>query len=69
MRANALGHHHDERAIIHIKPVGTTDEFIGAVPYKWTVYVLAQVWLVESSHRALNHILSAPVVASIDEIA
>jgi hypothetical protein len=49
VRANALGHHHDESTIIHIKPVGTADELIRAVPYEWTVCVLAQIRLVESS--------------------
>ena len=53
VRANALGHHHDESTIIHIKPVGTADELIRAVPYEWTVYVLAQIRLIESSHDYL----------------
>jgi hypothetical protein len=53
VRAYALGHHHDESTIIHIKPVGTADELIRAVPYEWTVYVLAQIRLVESSHDHL----------------
>jgi hypothetical protein len=59
VRANALRHHYNEGSIIHIKPVGTADELIGAVPYEWTVYVLAQVRLVEFSHGALSHALSA----------
>jgi hypothetical protein len=51
--ANALGHHYDEGTIVHIKPVRAADERIGAIPYKWTVYVLAQVRFVKPSHGGL----------------
>jgi hypothetical protein len=62
VRANALGHHYDEGTIVHIKPVRAADERIGAVPYEWTVDVLAQVRLVESSHGGFSHTLSFGVI-------
>jgi hypothetical protein len=31
VRANALGHDHDERPVVHIQPVRAADELIGAV--------------------------------------
>jgi len=53
VRANAVSHDHNESAIIHIQPVGTADELIVTVSYEWTVDILAQVWLVKSSHTLL----------------
>ena len=39
--ANAVDHHHDESAIIHIEPVRAADEFIGAVSYERAFNILA----------------------------
>jgi len=45
--ANAVDHHHNETAVIHIQPVGTADELIGAVSGEGTVNIFAKVWLVK----------------------
>ena len=39
IRTDAVEHHHDESAIIHIEPIRTADEFIFAVPNEWTVKI------------------------------
>jgi hypothetical protein len=39
--ANPVGHDYHESAIIHIKPVGTADEFVVAVSYEWAIDILA----------------------------
>ena len=57
--SDAIHHHHNEGAIIHIQPVGATDEFIGTIPNEGAVYVLAQVWLVESGHDVRFCVLTA----------
>ena len=49
--SDAVGHHHNERAIIHIQPIGTAHQFIVAVSHEWAVNVLAQIGLVKSGHR------------------
>jgi hypothetical protein len=36
---DAVDHHHDQGAVIHIEPIRTPDEFIFAVPNEWTVKV------------------------------
>ena len=51
--ADAVDHHHNEGAIIHVQPVGAADKFIGAVSRKWAVNILAQVWLVKLRHAAI----------------
>ena len=48
--ANAVDHHHNERAVIHIQPVGTADELIGAVSREWAVNIVAKVGLVKPRH-------------------
>ena len=48
--ANAVDHHHNECAIIHIQPVGTADELIGAVSGEGTVNIFAKVGLVKPRH-------------------
>jgi len=48
--ADAVDHHHNEGAIIHVQPVRAADKFIGAVSRKWAVNILAQVWLVKTCH-------------------
>ena len=63
--ANAVDHHHDERAIIHIQPVGAADELIGAVSYEWAVDVLAQVWLVKSCHDVCSDLSIASYSISL----
>ena len=45
--ANAVDHHQNECAVIHIQPVGTADELIGAVSSEGTVNIFAKVWLVK----------------------
>ncbi len=39
--AKGVDHHHDESAVIHIQPVGTADELIGAVSGERAVNILA----------------------------
>jgi hypothetical protein len=56
--ADPIDHHHNESAIIHIQPVRAADELIGAVSCEWAINILAQVWLVESSHWPATHIFS-----------
>jgi hypothetical protein len=51
--ADTIHHHHNEGAIIHVQPIGATDEFIGAVTCKWAVDILAQVRLVKLCHVAI----------------
>jgi hypothetical protein len=41
VRADPVGHDHNERAIIHIQPVGTADELIIPISYEWAVDILA----------------------------
>jgi hypothetical protein len=36
---DAVDHHHDQSAIIHIEPVRTADESVFAVPDEWTVKI------------------------------
>jgi hypothetical protein len=48
--ANAIGHDHNESAIVHIKPIRTADELIVGVSYEWAVDVLGQVRLVKLRH-------------------
>ena len=47
---DAVDHHHDQRAIIHIEPIRTPDEFIVAVPNEWTVKVCREIRLKETHH-------------------
>jgi hypothetical protein len=39
IRTDAVEHHHDESAIIHIEPIRTADELVFAVPDEWTVKI------------------------------
>ena len=48
--ADAVDHHHNESAIIHIQPIRAANEFISAVSYERAINILAQVWLVKSGH-------------------
>src|SRR5260370_5766871 len=57
VRTDAVDHHHNERAIIHIHPVGATDEFIGTISNEWAVGILGQVWLVKSRHDGPSFVL------------
>jgi len=50
VRTDAVDHHHDESAIIHIKPIRTADEVIFTVPNEWTVKIDRQVGLIETCH-------------------
>ncbi len=45
--ANAVDHHHDESAIIHVQPIGAADDLIGAVSGEGTVNIFAKVGLVK----------------------
>jgi hypothetical protein len=45
---DAVDHHHDESAIIHIEPIRTADELIFAVPNEWTVKIDRQVGLIRN---------------------
>jgi hypothetical protein len=47
---NPVGHHDNERAIIHIQPVRAADKFIATASYERAVDILAQVWLVKMGH-------------------
>ena len=48
--ANAVDHHDNKCAIIHVQPVGAANEFIGAVSDEWAINIVAQVWLVKNGH-------------------
>jgi hypothetical protein len=50
--ANAVDHHHYESAIVHIEPIGTAHELIGAISRKGTVNIFAKVWSVKARHAA-----------------
>src|SRR5437773_5451076 len=50
VRTDAVDHHQDESAIIHIEPIRTADEFIFAVPNEWTVKIGREIRLVETCH-------------------
>ena len=54
--ANAVDHHHNESAVIHIEPVGTADELIGAVSGEGAVNILAQVGLVKPRHDVGSYV-------------
>src|SRR5438445_1109036 len=54
VRTDAVDHHHDESAIIHIKPIRTADEVIFTVPNEWTVKIDRQVGLIETCHFVGN---------------
>jgi hypothetical protein len=47
---DAVDHHHDQGAIIHIEPIRTPDEFIVAVLNEWTVKVCRKIGLKETHH-------------------
>jgi hypothetical protein len=47
---NAVDHHHDQGAIIHIEPIRTPDEFVVAVPNERTVKVCREIRLKETHH-------------------
>src|SRR5271167_4254281 len=57
--ANAVDDNHNESAVIHIQPVGTTDELIGAVSGEWAVNILAQVGLVKPRHDMCSYVSTA----------
>jgi hypothetical protein len=42
--ADALRHHHDECAVIHVHPISSTDQFIRRVANEWTAGRLKSAW-------------------------
>ncbi len=54
--ANAVDHHHDESAIIHIEPVGAAHELTGAVSGEGTVNIFAKVGLVKARHDVCSYV-------------
>jgi hypothetical protein len=51
VRPDAPGHHHDERAVIHVQPVRTADELVVGVANEGAVKTDGQVGFMESGHR------------------
>jgi hypothetical protein len=51
VRADAVHHDQNERAIIHIEPIRPTDKFIGTVSNERAIDILGHVRLVESRHE------------------
>jgi hypothetical protein len=49
--ANSVDHHHDERPVIHVHPIGSPNELVGRVPNKWTIRLDAEVWFVKARHN------------------
>jgi hypothetical protein len=49
-RADTLRHQHDERPIIHVEPVGATDQLIVAVVDERAVNIIGQIGVVETRH-------------------
>jgi hypothetical protein len=39
IRANALGHYHHKRSVIHVEPIGAADKPIFSISHEWTVRV------------------------------
>ena len=39
VRTDAVDHHHEESAIIHIEPIRTADEFVFAIPNERTIKI------------------------------
>jgi hypothetical protein len=48
--ADAVDHHHDQRAIIHIQPIGATDKLICGVANEWIIKIDGEVRLIETCH-------------------
>ena len=42
VRTDAVDHHHNERAIIHVQPVGAADELIGTVPHEGAIRIAGE---------------------------
>lgn len=61
MGTDAVDHHHDQSAVVHVEPVGSTDQLVSAVADKWAVGILGQVRLKESGHLS-SASLGAPIL-------
>ena len=48
--SDPVGHHHNERAIIHVQPVGAADELIGAVSYEGAIRSAGEIGFVKACH-------------------
>jgi adenosine/AMP kinase len=66
--ADAVDHHHNEAAIIHVQPVGAADKFIGAVSRKWAVNILAQVWLVKTCHDIRFYVPQSGIITRFSRV-
>ena len=51
VRPDAPGHHHDERAVVHVQPVRAANELVVGVADEGTIKIDGQVGFMESGHR------------------
>ena len=51
VRPDAPGHHHDERAVIHVQPVRAANELVVSVANEGAIKIDGQVRFMESGHR------------------
>jgi len=51
VRPDAPGHHHDERAVIHVQPVRAANELVVGVANEGTIKIDGQVRFMETGHR------------------
>jgi hypothetical protein len=56
---DAVDHHHDERAIVHVHPVRAADKFIRGVSNERAINILAQVGLIKVRHNVWSFDLTA----------
>jgi hypothetical protein len=47
MRADAVRHHHDKAAIIHVLPIAAVNEFVLGVASERAIGLCAKVWFVK----------------------